>query len=131
MYDFFKLKRKNYQGKHNGHDLSILCGGATSIFDGILSLTAPTWAQELRSPIDHSIELKWYFYVKKCLLQVYLSQLEVEDGLVERVKTEEKEKLQVIFFSVLDFSLYFSLDKDEGKEKFWGKGKTRSDVYQS
>jgi len=22
-------------------------------------------------------------------------------------------------------------DKDEGKEKFWGKGKTRSDVYQS
>ena len=55
----------------------------------------------------------------------------MEDGLVERVKTEEKEKLQVIFFSVSDFSLYFSPDKDEGKEKFWGKGKTRSDVYQS
>ena len=60
-----------------------------------------------------------------------MSQLSVEDGLVERVKTEEKEKLQVIFFSVSDFSLYFSPDKDEGKEKFWGKGKTRSDVYQS
>ena len=59
-----------------------------------------------------------------------MSQLEVEDGLVERVKREEKEKLQVIFFSASDFSLFFPPDKDEGKEKFWGKGKTRSDVYQ-
>ena len=48
-------------------------------------------------------------------------------------KSEERGERETAgdFLFGIGFSFYFSPDKDEGKEKFWGKGKTRSDVYQS
>ena len=43
------------------------------------------------------------------LLQVYFNQREEDEGLVERVQREEREKLSRVTFSCITFSVIFSL----------------------
>ena len=63
--------------------------------------------------------------------QVYLSQREEDEGLVERVQREEREKLRMVTFLASASRSFLYPDQDKVQEgRCNGKRKAGGDVYQ-
>ena len=61
---------------------------------------------------------------------MYFSEREEDEGLVERVRREEREKLRVRFFLFQIHQPSPLPDKDEVKEGCRGEGQAGGDVHQ-